>query len=119
MPLPQVGIKIEDLDRLSARIITSTISALRPRSSGAARHHAVASNSKLERLTRMLSSGPPAARPEAREFFLTHGFPIDKYPLEGMRPAWMGTDMYNPLPQPDKFIERRRHRSRSAIARSK
>ena len=59
---------------------------------------------EVERVTRMLTMGPPAARPEAQEFFQTHGFPIDKYPLEGMRPAWMGTDVYNPLPQPDKYL---------------
>jgi glyoxylase-like metal-dependent hydrolase (beta-lactamase superfamily II) len=59
---------------------------------------------EVERVNRMLTMGPPAARPEAQEFFQTHGFPIDKYPLEGMRPAWMGTDVYNPLPQPDKYL---------------
>jgi glyoxylase-like metal-dependent hydrolase (beta-lactamase superfamily II) len=59
---------------------------------------------EVERVNRMLTLGPPAARPDAQAFFEGHGFPIDRYPLEGMRPAWMGTEMYNPLPQPDAYL---------------
>ncbi len=59
---------------------------------------------EVERVNRMLSLGPPAARPEAQAFFEGHGFPIDRYPLEGMRPAWMGTELYNPVAQPDAYL---------------
>lgn len=59
---------------------------------------------EVERVNRMLTLGPPASRPEALAFFQGHGFPIDRYPLEKMRPAWMGTDMYNPVPQPDQYL---------------
>jgi glyoxylase-like metal-dependent hydrolase (beta-lactamase superfamily II) len=52
----------------------------------------------------MLTLGPISLQPEAQQFFNRHGFPIEKYPIEGMRPAWMGSDMYNPLPHPDKFL---------------
>jgi glyoxylase-like metal-dependent hydrolase (beta-lactamase superfamily II) len=57
-----------------------------------------------ERINRMLTLGPPSANPDAMAFFLTHGFPVDKYPIEGMRPVWMGTDQYSPLPVPDKYL---------------
>ncbi len=59
---------------------------------------------EVERVNHMLTLGPPASRPEARTFFVGHGFPIDRYPIEGMRPAWMGTEQYNPVPQPDEFL---------------
>jgi glyoxylase-like metal-dependent hydrolase (beta-lactamase superfamily II) len=59
---------------------------------------------EVERINRMLNFGPPSSRPDAVEFFRTHGFPIEKHPPEGMRPMWFGTDMYNPLPQPDRFL---------------
>jgi glyoxylase-like metal-dependent hydrolase (beta-lactamase superfamily II) len=60
--------------------------------------------SEVERVNRMLTLGPISLQPEAQQFFNRHGFPIEKYPIEGMRPAWMGSDMYNPLPHPDKFL---------------
>jgi glyoxylase-like metal-dependent hydrolase (beta-lactamase superfamily II) len=59
---------------------------------------------EVERIERMLTFGPPSSRPDAIEFFRTHGFPIDRHPPEGMRPMWFGTNMYNPVPQPDEFI---------------
>src|SRR5208283_2961468 len=59
---------------------------------------------ELERLTRMITLGPMSHHPEAQAFFKRHGFPVDRYPIEGMRQAWMGSDMYNPVSQPDKFL---------------
>lgn len=59
---------------------------------------------EVERVNHMLTLGAPAANPQAQAFFKGHGFPIDRYPLEGMRPAWMGTEQYNPVPQPDEFL---------------
>ena len=100
----QVGIKVEDLDLVIGthhHVDHFGTSAVIKKRSGA---QTLLHEFEVERVNRMLTLGPPAARPEAREFFVTHGFPIDKYPLEGMRPTWMGTDMYNPLPQPDKFL---------------
>jgi len=102
--LAQVGIKIEDLDLVIGTHHHvdhfGTSRTIKERSQATTLLHSF----EVERVNRMLSLGPPAARPEAREFFVTHGFPIDKYPIEGMRPAWMGTGMYNPLPQPDKYL---------------
>ncbi|MBE3604659.1 MBL fold metallo-hydrolase [bacterium] len=57
-----------------------------------------------ERVNRMLTLGPPSQNPDAMAFFQTHGFPVDKYPIEGMRPTWMGTDQYNPVPTPDRYL---------------
>src|SRR5689334_20109092 len=52
---------------------------------------------EVERVNRMLNMvAAPAANPEVHAFFTGHGFPIDRYPIEGMRPTWMGTDQYNP-----------------------
>lgn len=59
---------------------------------------------ETERINRMMSFGPPSTRPDAVEFFRTNGFPIEQHPPEGMRPMWFGTDMYNPLEQPDKYL---------------
>jgi glyoxylase-like metal-dependent hydrolase (beta-lactamase superfamily II) len=61
---------------------------------------------EFQRLNRMLYFGTagPAARPESRPFFVRHGFPIDQYAMEGMRPPWMGTNAYSPTTKPDKFI---------------
>ncbi len=100
----QVGLKLEDLDLLIGthhHVDHFGTSARIKKLSGAT---TLLHDLEVERVTRMLTMGPSAARPEAREFFVTHGFPIEKYPLEGMRPTWMGTDMYNPLPQPDKYL---------------
>jgi glyoxylase-like metal-dependent hydrolase (beta-lactamase superfamily II) len=59
---------------------------------------------EIERINRMLTLGPVAARPDSLAFFQSHGFPIDRYPVEKMRPAWIGTDMYNPVPKPDQYL---------------
>ena len=99
-----VGIKIEDLDMVIGthhHVDHFGTSATIKRRSGAI---TLLHDLEVERLNRMLTMGPPSARPEAREFFTSHGFPVDKYPIEGMRPAWMGTDMYNPLSAPDKYL---------------
>jgi glyoxylase-like metal-dependent hydrolase (beta-lactamase superfamily II) len=100
----QVGIELKDLDLLIGTHHHvdhfGTSAVIKERSGATTLLHEL----EVERVNRMLTMGPPAARPEAQEFFQTHGFPIDKYPLEGMRPAWMGTDVYDPLPQPDKYL---------------
>ena len=102
--LSQVGIKIEDLDMVIGthhHVDHFGTSATLKRRSGAT---TLLHDLEVERLNRMLTMGPPSARPEAREFFTAHGFPIEKYPIEGMRPVWMGTNVYNPLPEPDKYL---------------
>src|SRR5690348_1757528 len=102
--LKQDGIKLEDLDLLIGthhhvdHFGTSAI--IKQRSNATTLLHQF----ETERVTRMLAMGPPAASPEAKEFFVTHGFPIEQYPLEGMRPVWMGTGAYSPVPQPDKYL---------------
>lgn len=100
----QVGTRVEDLNLLIGTHHHvdhfGTSAVIKKRSGATTLLHPF----EVERVNRMLTLGPPAARPEAREFFVTHGFPIDKYPIEGMRPAWMGSDAYNPVPQPDKYL---------------
>ncbi len=59
---------------------------------------------EVERANRMINLPPPSANPDVHAFFTGHGFPIDRYPIEGMRPAWMGTDQYNPVLQPDQYL---------------
>jgi len=59
---------------------------------------------EAERANRMLffgKMGPMIERPESRPFFESHGFPIDDHAPGGMRPAWMGTNLYNPVTDPD------------------
>ena len=72
------------------------------------RSHATTYLHKLEaeRASRMLFFGKmgPADRPESRPFFISHGFPIDQHEPMGMRPAWMGTNLYNPVTEPDRFL---------------
>jgi len=46
----------------------------------------------------------PSDRPESRAFFGAHGFPIDDHSPAGMRPMWMGTEMYKPVTEPDHFL---------------
>lgn len=100
----QVGIKIEDLDLVVGTHHHvdhfGTSATIKQRSGATTLLHEL----EVERLNRMLTMGPPSARPEAREFFSAHGFPVDKYPIEGMRPTWMGTNLYNPLSTPDKYL---------------
>jgi glyoxylase-like metal-dependent hydrolase (beta-lactamase superfamily II) len=102
--LSQVGIKIEDLNMVVGthhHVDHFGTSATLKRRSGAI---TLLHDLEVERLNRMLTMGPPSSRPESREFFTSHGFPIEKYPIEGMRPAWMGTGVYDPLPEPDKYL---------------
>src|SRR5947208_10301884 len=62
---------------------------------------------EAERVNRMLYFGTmrPGDRPESREFFTKHGFPVERFAMDGMRPQWMGTNMYNPATSPDKYID--------------
>ncbi len=100
----QVGTKVENLhtligthhhvDHFGASV------TLKKRSGAQAYLHQLES----ERISRILSFGPPSSRPDAVEFFRTNGFPIDKHPPEGMRPMWFGTDMYSPLEKPDRHL---------------
>ncbi len=52
-----------------------------------------------------IASTPITQRPESLAFFRKHGFPIDRYPPELMRPSWMGTAAYQPMLDPDGFLE--------------
>jgi glyoxylase-like metal-dependent hydrolase (beta-lactamase superfamily II) len=94
----QVGIKIEDLDTLIATHHHidhfGASGTIRQRSHAQTYIHQL----EVDRANRMLLFGrvSPADRPESRPFFLKHGFPIDQFPAAGMRPAWMGTELYNP-----------------------
>jgi glyoxylase-like metal-dependent hydrolase (beta-lactamase superfamily II) len=101
-----IGLKIEDLN-----VIIGThhhidhfgaSGALRERSHSTTYLHEL----ETERVNRMLFFGRmgPSDRPESRAFFATHGFPIDEHSPAGMRPMWMGTDMYKPVTAPDKRL---------------
>jgi len=62
---------------------------------------------EAERANRMLffgKMGPMSERPESRPFFESHGFPVGDHAPMGMRPAWMGTNLYNPVTEPDAFL---------------
>jgi glyoxylase-like metal-dependent hydrolase (beta-lactamase superfamily II) len=62
---------------------------------------------EAERAARMLffgKMGPMTQRPESRPFFESHGFPVNDNAPVGMRPAWMGTDLYSPVTEPDAFL---------------
>jgi glyoxylase-like metal-dependent hydrolase (beta-lactamase superfamily II) len=102
----QVGIKIEDLDVIVAthhHIDHFGASAeLRRRSGATVYLHKL----EAERAARMLMYGSMGhgERPESRAFFQLHGFPIDQFSPAGMRPTWMGTQMYNPVTEPDNFV---------------
>ncbi|HVO94190.1 MAG TPA: MBL fold metallo-hydrolase [Terriglobales bacterium] len=102
----QVGMKAEDLS-----VIIGThhhidhfgaSGELRRRSRAIVHLHAL----EAERANRMIAFGSMSMgdRPESRAFFLSHGFPIEQFNPTGMRPAWMGTNMYDPVVSPDCFI---------------
>lgn len=104
--LAQVGIEEKDLD-----VILGThhhvdhfgaSGSLRERSHATVYVHQL----EAERADRMLMFGNMGTteRPESRAFFEKHGFPIERYPAAGMRPYWMGTDMYRPVVHPDQYL---------------
>jgi glyoxylase-like metal-dependent hydrolase (beta-lactamase superfamily II) len=105
--LAQVGIRIEDLNTIIAthhHIDHFGASAtLRKRSRARIYIHEL----EAARAGRMLQFGQmgPNDRPESRAFFQLHGFPLAQYAPSGMRPMWMGTAMYSPVTEPDKFIK--------------
>jgi glyoxylase-like metal-dependent hydrolase (beta-lactamase superfamily II) len=102
----QVGIRIEDLTALIATHHHidhfGASGRLRERSHAKIHIHEL----EAARAGRMIDFGrmTMAERPESRAFFKLHGFPIEQFSAAGMRPAWMGTSMYNPVTQPDRFI---------------
>ena len=102
--LAQAGIRLEDLNVVIGthhHVDHFGTSATIKRRSGAT---TLLHRLEQERVNRMLTLGPPSQNPDAMAFFQTHGFPVDKYPIEGMRPTWMGTDQYNPVPIPDRYL---------------
>ncbi len=102
--LAQAGIRLEDLNVVIGthhHVDHFGTSATIKRRSGAT---TLLHRLEQERVNRMLTLGPPSQNPDAMAFFQTHGFPVDKYPIEGMRPTWMGTDQYNPVPIPDHYL---------------
>lgn len=62
---------------------------------------------EAERVERMLgyANASPNDRPESRAFFLKHGFPIERYAAEGMRPSWMGSGLYGATTRVDQYID--------------
>ena len=100
----QVGIRLEDINVVIGthhHVDHFGTSATIKRRSGAT---TLLHRLEQERVNRMLTLGAPSQNPDAMAFFQTHGFPVDKYPIEGMRPVWMGTDQYNPVPTPDRYL---------------
>lgn len=100
----QVGIRLEDINVVVGTHHHvdhfGTSATIKKRSGATTLLHRL----EQERVNRMLTLGPPSQNPDAMAFFQTHGFPVDKYPIEGMRPTWMGTDQYNPVPTPDRYL---------------
>ncbi|HUY29350.1 MAG TPA: MBL fold metallo-hydrolase [Candidatus Binataceae bacterium] len=103
----QLGLKLEQLDTLIAT--HHHIDHFGASGEIRRRSHAPTHIHRLEaaRADRMLFFGKngTSERPESRPFFLQHGFPIDQFSSAGMRPAWMGTQMYFPVTEPDHFID--------------
>jgi len=105
--LAEVDIKIEDLDAIVATHHHidhfGASGEIRRRSHATTHIHRL----EAERAGRMIEFGrmSPNDRPESRAFFAKHGFPIEQFSPTGMRPAWMGTSMYGPVTQPDKYID--------------
>jgi glyoxylase-like metal-dependent hydrolase (beta-lactamase superfamily II) len=103
----QVGIRIEDLDTLIATHHHidhfGASGAIRQRSHAQTYLHPL----ETERAGRMLMFGKlsHADRPESRAFFQLHGFPIDDFSPAGMRPTWMGTELYSPVTEPDHLTK--------------
>jgi glyoxylase-like metal-dependent hydrolase (beta-lactamase superfamily II) len=58
---------------------------------------------RARRMT-VLAATPITERPESLNFFAMHGFPLERYPADTMRPSWMGTDGYRPVLEPDEFL---------------
>ncbi|MFZ0890084.1 MAG: MBL fold metallo-hydrolase [Candidatus Binataceae bacterium] len=102
----QVGTRIEDLDVLIAthhHIDHFGASGEIQRRSGAKLYiHQL----EAERAERMLMYGrmTMAEQPESRAFFKLHGFPIDEFSPQGMRPMWLGSALYNPATRPDRMV---------------
>ncbi|HUO04097.1 MAG TPA: MBL fold metallo-hydrolase [Candidatus Binataceae bacterium] len=103
----QVGIKLEDLDFLVAT--HHHIDHFGASGEIRRRSHAVTHLHRFEaeRAARMVEFGTmgPGERPDSLAFFRKHGFPIERHSPSGMRPTWMGTNMYSPVIQPDRFID--------------
>jgi glyoxylase-like metal-dependent hydrolase (beta-lactamase superfamily II) len=103
----QVGIKVEDLDVLVGTHHHidhfGASGEIRRRSHAKTHIHRL----EAERAGRMIEFGRmgPGDRPESRAFFATHGFPIEQFSPTGMRPMWMGTGMYKPVTDPDRYID--------------
>jgi glyoxylase-like metal-dependent hydrolase (beta-lactamase superfamily II) len=103
----QLGLKVEDLNVLIGTHHHidhfGASAAIRRRSNAKTHIHRL----EAERAGRMIEFGRmgPADRPESRAFFERHGFPIDQFSPTGMRPTWMGTAMYVPVTNPDRYIE--------------
>ncbi|HTY53791.1 MAG TPA: MBL fold metallo-hydrolase, partial [Candidatus Binataceae bacterium] len=101
-----LGLKLEDLDVLIGthyHVDHFGASAVIQERSGA---KVYLNELELERVNRVLrfTKLSPMEIPEARAFFIRHGFPVDRFAPEGMRPAWMGSDQYKPSTKPDAFI---------------
>jgi glyoxylase-like metal-dependent hydrolase (beta-lactamase superfamily II) len=103
----QVGIRIEDLNVLIGT--HHHIDHFGASGELRRRSHAITYLHQLEteRVNRMLFFGRmgPSDRPESRAFFSSHGFPIDEHSPAGMRPMWMGTEMYKPVTEPDHLLQ--------------
>jgi glyoxylase-like metal-dependent hydrolase (beta-lactamase superfamily II) len=102
----QVGIGVEALDAIVAT--HHHIDHLGASGELHRRSHARTYLHRLEaeRASRMVSYGRMGTgeRSESLPFFLRHGMPVDKFAPTGMRPSWMGTGLYNPVTEPDRFI---------------
>jgi len=102
----QVGAKLEDLSVLIGTHHHvdhfGASDVIKKRGTAKVYLHAL----EAERVNRMLmyAGTSMGQRPESRSFFTSHGFPIDQFAPDGMRPTWMGTSTYSPCRHPDQFI---------------
>ncbi len=104
--LETLGRRIEDLDVIIATHYHvdhfGASAPLRQRSGARVYIH----REDAARAQRMasLAATPITDRPQSLAFFAMHGFPLERYPPDTMRPSWMGTEGYKPVLEPDEFL---------------
>ena len=101
-----VGITLEDLDVLIGTHYHvdhfGTSAIIQQRSGAKVFLHEL----ELIRVNRVLEAAKVSSMQVsgARAFFLSHGFPVDRFAPEGMRPSWFNSNQYSPTTSPSAFI---------------
>ncbi len=104
--LAQVGVKIEQLG-----VVISThhhVDHFGGSGELKRRAHATVYLHQLEaeRVNRMVSLATPNSgrEQEVRAFFEKHGCPVERFSASGIKPTWVGAELYAPVTQPDRYL---------------